>query len=304
LLACVSILVVVAGCGEDLGNCDMAAATQVVYAPDGTPYYAGQALVQSGCSNGVCHSAAAVGMGRQGAPHYLNFDLNVLTPESSPANIAQLRSGLSTVRDEASEMYEQLNDDLMPPGKAGERTATVWKLANGQAAAMPDIRSAEGKSTVRNWLSCVDSLPAGPTAPVVAGITNAPADAMTLGAVKPPLEISGGGATFDDVFNTVLAVTCVTCHKAGGPYVDQTPLDFSTKDTSFATLVGPSTSATGSCVGKGKLVTAGNCDTSILYEKLQPAPVVCGAPMPFGGTLLGQAQRDLVCNWIKAGATK
>jgi len=284
----------VAGCEPDLGACDMNAATEggLVYGADGTPYYAGQALVQTACANGVCHSSGAVGPGRVGAPHYLNFDVGVLNASSTPQNVGNLRAGISTVRDEAGEMYSQLSDDLMPPGKAGERVAPMWKNADGSAASLPAITTAEGKSTVRNWLAC--------NAPIVAGVTGAPADAMQLGTIKAPLEISTTDATFTSVYTGVLTAACATCHD-GKMFSSQTPLDFTTQAKAFATLVGPDVSGTGSCVGKGKLVTPNNCDTSVLYQKLLPAPVSCGAPMPLG-TMGNQTQRDLVCNWIKAGA--
>ena len=287
----------IAGCETDLGACDMNAATEggLVYGADGTPYYAGQALVQTACANGVCHSAGAVGDGRVGAPHYLNFDVGVLNSASTPQNIGQLRAGVTTVRDEAGEMYEQLSDDLMPPGKAGERVAPAWKNADGSAASLPDIRTPGGKSTVRNWLAC--------NAPIVAGVTGAPADAMQLGAIKTALDITPSEATFTSVYSGVLMVACATCHNGKAPYNAQTPLDFSTEAKAFATLVGPDTSTTSmtNCVGKGKLVTPNNCDTSVLYQKLEAPPVSCGSPMPFG-SMGTQTQRDLVCNWIKAGA--
>jgi len=149
---------------------------------------------------------------------------------------------------------------------------------------------------VRNWLAC--------NAPIVAGVTGAPADAMQLGTIKAPLEIeTPTDATFTSVYTGILMAKCVTCHTGpAGAFGSQTPLDFSTEAKAFSTLVGPDTSATGKCVGKGKLVTANNCDTSLLYEKVLAAPVTCGDPMPLSGTPLSQAERDLICNWIKAGA--
>ena len=92
-----------AGCSEDLGTCQMDAATQVVYASDGTPYYAGQGLVQYGCASGVCHSVYAEKDSRRGAPFDLNFDLGPLSSSSTSSNISALRDGLAKVHDRSAD---------------------------------------------------------------------------------------------------------------------------------------------------------------------------------------------------------
>ncbi|MCA9616653.1 MAG: hypothetical protein KC586_28035, partial [Myxococcales bacterium] len=83
------------GCRAELGECDRARAYQVVFRltpsggaveeeaiagsfEDGTPLYAGQALMQMHCGNGgFCHAPAATGNGRAGAPLGLDFDLSL-----------------------------------------------------------------------------------------------------------------------------------------------------------------------------------------------------------------------------------
>jgi hypothetical protein len=81
------------GCRAELGECDEAAARQIVFRitpageepeeetfaggiEDGAPLYAGQALMQIHCGDsGFCHSPSAEGAGRAGAPFGLDFDL-------------------------------------------------------------------------------------------------------------------------------------------------------------------------------------------------------------------------------------
>lgn len=278
-----------AGCAEDLGTCDMNAATQVVYAPDGTPFYAGQGLVQFGCSEGVCHSEVAVNDSRKGAPHGLNFDMRPLTAQSSPANLSALRDGVSKVRDDSGDIFGELNAGTMPPGVAGERTPPAWKLANGQAANLPAVNTDVGKATVRNWLAC--------GAPVVSGVTGAPPEAAQIAssAVIPGLTVTGD-ATFQPVYDAVLSPCAAACHKPGGSYP---ALDLSSKAMAFSSIV--SKPAPGGCATAGQLVTPGNCDTSVLYKKLMPAPP-CGAQMPLGLTPVSANNLDLLCSWIKAGA--
>jgi len=79
----------------------MAAATKVAYL-NGTPYYEGQALLNTSCAGGSCHASGAVGAGRNGAPHGLNFDVAPLTKASSAADVGVLKAGLMEVRDEAA----------------------------------------------------------------------------------------------------------------------------------------------------------------------------------------------------------
>jgi len=86
--------------------------------------------------------------------------------------------------------------------------------------------------------------------------------------------------------------------------------DFSTLDTAYASLVDKDASmmAPGACGGMGKLVTPGNCETSLLYLKLTQSMPKCGRRMPLSSDtmpqILPQASIDMLCAWIKAGAKK
>ena len=289
------VAVTVAGCAEDLGTCQMNAATQVVYASNGTPYYAGQALVQASCADGVCHSAYAENANRKGAPHGLNFDVAPLTSASSPANVSALRDGISHVREQAGSLWGEIAAETMPPGEAGSRGDQEWEALDSagkpQVTPLTNIKSDVAKSTVRNWLAC--------GAPLVAGVTGAGADAESLGDLVAPLE-TGGGATFEAVYNRVLS-SCKTCHN---PTTIMVGLDFTSTTTAFSTLVDkPAFAGPPGVCGSAtqKLVTPGNCQESLLYLKLRPSPP-CGDQMPLGPPL-PDADVQLVCDWIDAGAT-
>jgi hypothetical protein len=293
--ALVALVSTVAGCAEDLGTCQMNAATQVVYASNGTPYYAGQALIQASCAEGVCHSAYAENANRKGAPHGLNFDLAPLTSASSTANVDALRDGITHVRDHAGSLWGEIAAETMPPGEAGNRGDQEWKALDKdgkpQVTPLTNIKSDVSKSTVRNWLAC--------GAPLVAGVTGAGAPAESLGDLVTPLE-TGGGATFEAVYNRVLS-SCKTCH----PGAIKVDIDFSSQATAFATLVDKPAfagGAPGACgTATQKLVTPGKCEESLLYLKLRPNPP-CGDQMPLGQPL-PDADVQLLCDWINAGAT-
>jgi hypothetical protein len=286
---------VVAACEPDLGACDMTAATTTVYNASGTPYYAGQAIVQQACTR--CHGSASTGASRVGAPHGLNFNVGGLNPMSSATDVDTERTNLAKIEDEAPDMYGEIQDgDMPPPSPAGNTAVQTWMFADGSSASLPDVRTDQGKSTVRNWLAC--------KAPIVAGITGAPADAAALGAVLPPVISPNAIApTFTGVYAGVLMANgCPGCHVPGGPGGF---LDLSTQSIAFTSLVGKDAATSGSgiaCAGKGKRVVANDCANSILYSKISTMTPICGTSMPPGGMLAPQPQLDAVCNWIKAGA--
>jgi hypothetical protein len=282
-----------AGCSEDLGTCQMDAATQVVYASDGTPYYAGQGLVQYGCASGVCHSVYAEHDSRRGAPFELNFDLGPLSSSSSQSNVSALRNGLAKVHDSAGEMWGEISAGTMPPGKAGERPDQAWKTADGKEAGLPGLSTDTGKATVRNWLAC--------GAPVVSGVTGAVADATSLGKLVDPAKGNASGVkSFDDIYASIFQSCGATCHN---PSVIKVGLDFTSKAMTLATLVdkSPHSGDGAMCSTQPtKLLVAGNCKDSLVYQKLTATPP-CGDRMPVGQPLPDSTIQAL-CDWIDAGA--
>lgn len=289
----------VVGCEADLGTCDMAAATKVAYL-NGTPYYEGQAILNASCAGGSCHSSGATGDGRNGAPHGLNFDIATLTKSSAANDLTTLKAGVTEVREEASELWGQIDDGDMPPGKAGERPGpTLYSDANGtMKVADTDITTNAGKEKVRNWLAC--------QAPVVAATTDSAvmADAKTVGDIKDPGKSGVSAASFESIFET-LSPACVSCHSANGAY-KQLVIDFTTKDTAYATLVNKmAVMGNGGMCGGRALVKPMDCENSLLYQKIKypmGSPQLCGAPMPFGGAMLSADIVQAVCDWINMGA--
>lgn len=165
------------GCRAELGECDEAAARQIVFRitpageepeeetfaggiEDGTPLYAGQALMQVHCGDsGFCHSPAARGSGRAGAPLGLDFDLALAcrvgvdpccdeaqceayameacmgstesdclqtTYDTEMARVGgaveRLRRNQRQTYDHRYDVLRTVEDGSMPPGQAGEGT--------------------------------------------------------------------------------------------------------------------------------------------------------------------------------------
>jgi hypothetical protein len=297
---CLVVSWAVVACGPDLGTCDMDAAKKIVFL-DGTPYTEGQALTYQSCAGSTCHASRAVGDGRTGAPHGLNFDVQPLTKSATVEDLRVLRSGINEVRNEAEELWSAIDGGEMPPGKAGDRPDLAWysDAAGTTPAMLTGLDLAEARDNVRNWLAC--------QAPIVAATSDSPlaqqAKRMMLGAVLDP-GTSTIGTTFQSIYDNLLT-TCTACHGATSPYKNQA-LNFSTKDAAFASLVGKNAfdMTDAKCKGR-KLVTPGDCEMSLLYQKLsltKGSADLCGDPMPLTGSMVSAATQKAVCDWIMAGA--
>jgi hypothetical protein len=292
---------VVVACGPDLGTCDEPTARKLVYL-NGVPYTEGQALIHQSCSASLCHAESATATSRNGAPHGLNFDLSPMTKASTAENLVVLQRGVNRIRDEAEEIWAIIESGEMPPGKAGDLPDLPFyrDVAATVPANLAAVDIAESRQLVRNWLAC--------SAPVVAATTDSPQAAAvvsaSIGAVVDP-----GQATiqpnFASIFDFLLGPSCASCHRAAGPYA-ALGLDFTSADTSFATLVSkPAAMAGGGmCGGMNRQhVVPRDCANSLLWQKLQ-ATVPCGAPMPLGGPPPSEEARKAVCDWITAGAAR
>lgn len=134
-------------CGEGLGECDtsMLGGSTV---PGMVKVNDGQAVVATSCASGRCHSEAASGEQRVGAPAELNFD--VVAGTASAEDLARITRGSATVNDWAEDMWEEIEEGAMPPpAPAG----------SGELNGMD-------KEKVRNWLACgAPVIPPDPSAP-------------------------------------------------------------------------------------------------------------------------------------------
>jgi hypothetical protein len=266
------------GCsGEDLGDCDVQAAREIVYGRNGLVATKGQALLHDSCGNAAfCHSANARRGNRYGAPADLNFDM--LPP-----------TGWPRVVEDRDDVWNAISDGDMPPGKRGRAT-----LGNGdwsfdpnrskRAETLPALSTSEGKAAIRNWLAC--------GAPVV-GETHVPSWAM------PPASDDDAGAgevTWTRVHEHVIKPHCALagCHDSSGAQLAGM-LDMSEPCSARAALL-----RKGPC---GEVRVKPGDAKSLLLDKLESAKPRCNMtpmPPPLGG--LPSDEVELVRDWVIGGA--
>lgn len=131
-MACANALLL-CSCGTDVGKCDMNALGGSTVLGMEAPN-AGQIVVEQACAGGRCHSAAAQGLQRVGAPAGLNFD--VVPHDTSMPEIARVTQGEKVVHDNIDTMWSMVDSGAMPPENQGR------------------MFSAQDKETLRNWLAC------------------------------------------------------------------------------------------------------------------------------------------------------
>ncbi len=287
-----------AGCSPDVGECDMAAATTVVYDDNGIPAFAGQAQVQASCGNGAfCHSAQASGTDRLGAPHGLDFDMAVVVGEGpEPEFTERLRAGRARVEERIDDVFGTVEAGTMPP--FGESTlvahAGAPRYAFEDGRRLPPIDLPAGYEIFRNWLAC--------GAPVVERTTPRPDGVAPVGEIVEPRSVEIE-PTFTSIYDAYLGPSCgLTCHgPANAGQLALSNLDLSTRDGALAALVNRD-AAGRDCAGSGLVLVAPNePDDSLLLQKLVPPAGLCGDPMPIGATPPPNVV-EAVRGWIMDGA--
>lgn len=195
----------VAACAPDVGECDPDLAKALYYTAEDAaqPAYAGQALVISSCGSGsFCHAPAAVGEDRYGVPAELDFDL---TLAETLEQTQRLRRDIARVRDLRGSIWQQVHEEWMPPGQAGDDVLALGVRFSG----LPSIDSAEGKDALRNWLAC--------GAPIVERTTPRPDGFVAVGDVVPALACEGAACGGECVSLSSNAQHCGACDSACGP---------------------------------------------------------------------------------------
>jgi len=112
---------------------------------------------------------------------------------------------------------------------------------------------------------------------------------ITPGSTSTPLT-----ADFQSIQDNIFTPICTKCHQgAGAP--EGLMLD---QSHSYALLVGVASTEQPNV----ERVDPGNPDSSYLIQKLEDAPTISGAQMPFGGPYLQQSTIDVIRQWITNGA--
>jgi hypothetical protein len=106
---------------------------------------------------------------------------------------------------------------------------------------------------------------------------------------------------FKAIYDGMIPLMCPSCHVSGGVFGD---LDLSTPELAYMQMYNKDATMgqISQCGGKGKLIDPGNCEGSVLYDKIANAMPKCGRRMPLATSTVPQATIDKLCAWIKAGA--
>lgn len=212
------------------------------------------------------------------------------TPPASPT--AQAPSGVSSAGSMGSAVA-----GMTAPMMAAAGSPATPTMPSGAAGAGMVASSAAGT-------------PASSGAAGAAPSSGAAGKSAGASEVPNTMPASGGDAmpgTFKYVYNLALRDLCTTCHTTTGLF---SFVDLSDASKAYDSLVNKDATAMmpGQCSGKGKLITPGNCETSIIYSKISQAMPLCGRHMPLSNdsmpTFVPKEGIDALCTWIKAGAKK
>lgn len=269
------------GCGNDLGECDEAAAERLVYGRNRLVATPGQALAHDSCGNGAfCHSARAEGDNRVGAPHGLDFDM---IPSAT---------GWRTMLDYAEDAWAAVEDGSMPPRgvgstKVGSGDWSYERRRSDDSPRMPSIYTAEGKEIFRNWLAC--------DMPFVAETTlegQPSGDGDGDGDADDDSGVPAGTVDWGTIYADIVEPNCALggCHddKAGAG-----SLRMGSACGAFEAL-----QQAGPCAQPR--MTPGDEDSFIL-EKLRDEAPSCGFRMPTTGRL-SESDIARVAEWVESGA--
>jgi hypothetical protein len=296
----------------DLGPVDRDAAYELVYAPDGAPAYAGQALMIESCGGGgFCHAGGDVRPeDRFGTPAHLDFDLRPLM--DAPRD-RLFEAGADTFEHRRA-IWTQVEAGLMPPGGAvGERVLMDSRVGyqrveeGGGLTALPGLDTEEGRDILRNWLGC--------GVPLVERIEGA---STGLGQVVPGCQLDCVDATWPSLYVEVIEPGCTqgACHDAEDP---RAGLDLSSAGTSPAELAAvlarlgtpaAPVAARGALCASTRLPlldvdgAPGAIDArdSLLYLKVADAEPVCGSAMPLTGNRVASQRLCALELWLTCGA--
>jgi hypothetical protein len=313
------------GCRATVGTTcspeELLRAREVVYAPDGSPAYAGQALVVSSCGgSAVCHTSSD-GARRFGAPADLVFDVVLVEGPDEDAEQARLRDAQRALYRHRDAVYTSVVNGTMPPAGRGDvpdlrEAATMFRryagLDDAVGTPLPAVQSAEGREILRTWLACGVPLVERSSPPSVLHPCTADADCTIsgrcvedFGECAPIGDVvdcrvgEGLVPTWSSIHGEVIAPSCAVpgCHVGATAF---NGLDFADEARAYELLVSGSTTLV-SC--GGPLLTPGDPAASYVFAKMEGAlPSSCGSRMPPTG--LCRSTLEVIRTWIEAGAPR
>ena len=315
-------------CKPELGEANPVLARDVVlfFGPGdsrtGIPMYAGQAIMQRSCSNGICHSSSAEGKARNGVPAELDFDLTpTCTLEGGECTdedqLEELHRARDRVVEHARAILAEVEAETMPP--SGSEGAAVraaggqyyyldnFSSVSGGERELPELDTAEGREILRIWLASrapmIDRMaPPGDFTSPGEPCSGEDDETVIFGCVvraEPPPPPDPNWASIYAFFEGSCVASCHDGDEDLGVYEDSL-LDLSTQELAYQELLG---AAEGDdCGGMGDLVVPNDPEASILIDKLQNEDPSCGASMPAGLPILPENYLAPIIEWVNNGA--
>lgn len=193
---------------------------ELVYAPDGTPAFAGQALMIESCGGGgFCHSEGIDIADRRGAPFGLDFDMRLASTTSEPnlLEVERLNRHQQLLFNNRNRVWASVDSGEMPVGgMVGEEVLGSTRVGYERVAAdmttfspLPGLDTPEGRELLRNWLACGTPV-IERTEPRIDSADN------TVGVTVPACERTCVDPTWQSIYNEILEPSCATsiCHSA------------------------------------------------------------------------------------------
>jgi hypothetical protein len=284
LLGLAALSCLAQGCDNDLGPCNEEAAQQLVYSSSGLAATKGQALMHDSCGQGTfCHSTAARGAARFGAPLDLNYDV-LPSPDA-----------LRKILDQRQMIWQQIDDGHMPPSNH-EVGNSGWSFDLSRSTSAPQLAplsDPSSRAALRNWLAC--GAPSVSKSQVPSWLLAGP-DAGT-----PQDRVQSYEQRRWTRIHDIVQAGCVKsgCHAGQSSATDGGALSDLTMLGGECALYRSLVYRTNAC--GAPLVVIGDPDHSALIHKLEDDPPACGSRMPLNG-VVNQGLTDLLRDWIAQGA--
>jgi hypothetical protein len=306
-------------CEPELGECTgerQMEAFEIVYTAEGTPAYAGQALINQSCGGGgFCHSENIDAQDRVGAPAGLSFDLNLasVTSDLNESAVMRLERAQEDTFAHRVAVLDQVQRGLMPP--QGEESMNVLaSLSTYDRVSddgttftpLPAIDTEEGQEILRTWLAC--------GTPVIER-TQARLDGENgIGSTVPTCERRCVDPTWPNIVEQIFMPSCALsrCHDSDAPAAQ---LDMSVADPGdpaqlaalHEALLDPGYTAGGtlcaaSAVSDVPMFVAGDAEGSLMFQKVRSDLLSCGSLMPLSGSALNEQRLCALEAWINCGA--
>jgi hypothetical protein len=345
LIALLTATAALSSACNSLGTCDEDARGRGLVVSGNQLMYTGQAIINQSClpchsstATGAARKGAPAGLNFELFPiadatktvtsNGTLVGLDLTSDAAHQEQLATLRSHQRKVYDNRELIWEQVDKGLMPPASASsfKSLTNIVRAMFGadtmctRNMALKDLDT--NREDFRNWLACdtpiieassallpYKALPANASkADSAAGTGYYSVPGVSVGYQYPSCGggSSGGGVSFDDVYNNVLSKpsnTCLACHAGTAPMGN---FDIGTIDKAYTTLLGTGTGGMTTCAMSPVYVKPNDPANSYLLNMLVLAKTRCTPNvMPSGSpTGLNSADVDLITQWINMGAPR